>query len=128
MWLQASVQGVDPVDRGWLGGLVEEYEILAEVENEVEIAEKRIGTKYAFAALFGYLIMTILSWFGIKISNPIPEPGALFCSEYVVAARKSDPKESLTEFVNIDPASISPVGLLKICRTGRSFRLISPHN
>jgi hypothetical protein len=126
MWLQASVHGVDLVDKGFLGGLVEEYQVLAEVENEVELAEKKIGTPYAYISLFGYLLMTILGWFGININNPIPEPNALFCSEYVIEALKLDPKECLPELDCLDPASISPVQLRNICASGKSFRRIYP--
>ena len=126
MWLQVSVNGVCAVNRGFLGGLTEEYEVLAEVEDEIELAEKKIGTKYAYLALAGYLLMTILGMFGIKINNPIPEPNALFCSEYVIEALKSDPKECLPEFSCLDPASISPVQLRNICANGKSFRKIFP--
>ena len=122
MWLQASVHGVDIVDRNWLGGLTEEYQILADVENEVELAEKKVGERYAYIALFGFLLMTIFGWFGIKMNNPMPEPSCLFCSELVIEAVKGD----IDSFRNIDPASVSPAGLLDIVRKDtKNFKRIT---
>ena len=125
MWLQASVNDVSIVDRGWLEGLTEEYEILIDVENEVEMCEKKVGEKYAFVALLGFLFMIVLGWFGIKISNPIPEPSCAFCSELVV---EMDVNHLIPEFAGLRPEDISPAALRNICANGKSFKKIYPNN
>jgi hypothetical protein len=120
-WLQAVGSGVQIVDRGWEGGLYAEYQVIPDVENEVEAAEKKVGEPYGKLTILGFAIMIIAKWFGIGINNPFYEKSAVVCSELVVEV---DTQHLINEFDGLDPADISPAALFDICSKGKSFRKI----
>lgn len=121
-WLQAANAGVQIVDRGWLSGLYAEFQIIPQIENEVELAEKKIGEAYGYLTLIGFAIMIIAKWFGVGINNPFYEKAAPVCSEFIIEA---DIQHLISEFDGLDPANISPADLFNICMKGESFKRLN---
>jgi hypothetical protein len=121
-WLHAVGSGVQIVDRGWLGGLYAEFQVIPNIENEVAIAEKKVGEPYSRLTLLGFAIMIIAKWFGIGINNPFYQKSAVVCSEFVVEA---DSQHLIPEFDGLEPANISPAALFDICRNGKSFNKLT---
>jgi hypothetical protein len=121
-WLQAAHAGIQVVDRGWLSGLVAEFEIIPNIENEVELAEKRVGEPYDDLTLVGMAIIIIAKLFGIGFNNPFYQKAGAICSELIIEA---DIDHLISEFNGLDPANISPALLYQICLQGKSFKRIS---
>lgn len=121
-WLHAAAGGVQIVDRGWLGGLYSEYEIIPDVDSDIALAEKKVGEPYSQLTLVGFAIMIIAKWFGIGINNPFYQKSAVVCSEFIV---ESDIQHLIPEFDGLDPANISPATLFAICATGKSFKKLT---
>lgn len=121
-WLHAAAGGVQIVDRGWLGGLYAEYEIIPNIDNEIIIAEKKVGEPYSKLTLIGFAIMIIAKWFGIGINNPFYEKSAVVCSEFIV---EMDTQHLIHEFDRLDPANITPADLFAICSKGTSFKRLT---
>ena len=121
-WLQAAHAGIQVVDRGWLGGLVAEFQVLPNIENEVELAEKRVREPYDDLTLVGIALMTIAKLFGIGINNPFYEKAGAICSELIVEA---DTQHLIPEFNGLDVANISPAILFNICSKGKSFKRLT---
>lgn len=122
-WLHAARYGVQIVDRGWLGGLYAEYQVLPNVQGEVEAAEKRVGTPYSQLTLIGFAIMIFAKWFGIGINNPFYQQSAVVCSEFII---ETDTQNLIPEFNGLNPANVSPATLYSICCYGKSFKRIFP--
>jgi hypothetical protein len=118
-WFQAGVGGVQIVDRGWLSGLVAEYQILPPIDQEVQVAEKKIKEPYAYLTILGFLFIKIAKLFGCHLHNPFYEKSAVVCSEFIV---EIDTQHLIHEFDRLDPADISPGDLLAICQSGKSFQ------
>ncbi len=121
-WLEAVGAGVRIIPREWETDLYAEFQVLPNIENEVAIAEKKVGEPYAKLTILGFVIMMVAKWFGIGIDNPFYEKSAVVCSEFVVEA---DTQHLLPEFNGLDPADISPDNLYHICLTGKSFQKVS---
>ena len=121
-WLHAVGSGVQIVDRGWEGNLYAEFQVLPDVQNEVEIAERKVGEPYSKLTILGFVIMIIAKWFGIGIHNPFYQKSAVVCSELVVEA---DIYHLIHEFDGLDPADISPGVLFNICSNGTSFKKLT---
>ena len=120
-WLQAVGAGVQIIPREWEDGIYAEFQVIPNIENEVAIAEKKVGEPYARLTLLGFAIMIMAKWFGIGINNPFYQKSAVVCSEFVVEA---DTQHLITEFDGLDPADISPAALFAICSSGKSFKRI----
>jgi hypothetical protein len=120
-WLEAVGVGVRIIPREWETDLYAEFQVLPNVENEVEIAEKKVGEPYSKLTILGFVIMMVAKWFGIGINNPFYEKSAVVCSELVVEA---DSQHLIPEFDGLDPADISPAALFDICLVGKSFRKV----
>jgi hypothetical protein len=118
-WLQAVGSGVQIIPRGWESGLYAEFQVLANFDNEVAVAEKKVGEPYAKLTILGFAIMIMAKWFGIGINNPFYQKSAVVCSEFVV---ESDTQHLIPEFDGLDPANISPADLFDICSKGKSFK------
>ena len=121
-WLQAIASGVQIIPRAWEGQLYAEYQVISEFDNEVAVAEKKVGEPYSDLTIVGFALMLIAKWFGIRINNPFYEKSAVICSEFIIEA---DTKHFITEFNGLDPADISPADLFAICKTGKSFKKIN---
>jgi hypothetical protein len=121
-WLQAAHAGIQVVDRGWLSGLVAEFQVIPNIENEVGLAEQRVGQPYDDLTLVGMAIIIIAKLFGIGINNPFYQKAGAICSELIVEA---DTQRLISEFNGLDPANISPAQLYQICLQGKSFKRIS---
>jgi hypothetical protein len=121
-WLQAVGSGVQIIPREWEGNLYAEFQVLPNIENELAVAEKKVGEPYSKLTLVGFAIMIIAKWFGIGINNPFYEKSAVVCSEFVV---ESDTQHLISEFNGLDPANISPAVLFGICSNGKSFKKLS---
>jgi hypothetical protein len=121
-WLQAVGSGVQIIPRAWEGELYAEFEVTTNFDNEVVIAEKKVGEPYANLTIVGFAIMIIAKWFGIGINNPFYEKSAVICSEFIVEA---DTNHLIPEFDGLDPADISPASLFAICSKGKSFKLLT---
>lgn len=119
--LQAEGQGVILIPREWQSGLVAEFQILAPVDNEMALAEKKVGEPYAKLTILGIVIVGLAKYLGIGIHNPFYEKSAVICSEFVV---ESDTQHLIPEFNGIDPADVTPVDLFNICTNGKSFKRI----
>jgi hypothetical protein len=117
-WLEAGTSGVAIVDRGYLSGLYAEFQVIPNIQNEVQLAQKKVGQPYSDLTFFGIAIITVFKWFGIKINNPFYEKSAEICSEFII---EIDTSFLIPEFDRIDPANVSPGDLLKICESGKSF-------
>ena len=120
-WLHAVGSGVQICDRGYQSGLVAEFQVLPPVDNEVELAKKKVGEPYSKLTILGFLIMILAKKFGIGIDNPFYEKSAVVCSEFVV---ESDTQHLIPEFNGLDPADIAPADLFNICANGKSFKRI----
>lgn len=101
--------------------LVAEFEVLADLTDEVTLAEKRVGEAYDTIGLFGYLAVLIARDFGLGIHNPLASKSAVVCSEFIV---ELDVNKEIPEFKDLDPADVSPRDLFDICSSGASFRKI----
>ena len=101
--------------------VVAEFEVIPDISNEIEIAEKKVGEPYSLLTLFGYIAVVIGKYLGIGIDNPLACKSSCVCSEFVIEA---DSKHEILEFDGIDPADITPADLYFICADGKSFRRI----
>lgn len=101
--------------------LAAEFEVLADLNDEVMLAEKRVGEPYDTVGLFGYLPVLIAKNLGIGIHNPLASKSAVVCSEFIVEV---DVNKEIPEFQGLDPANITPRDLFDICSSGTSFRKI----
>jgi hypothetical protein len=119
--LQAEGQGVILIPREWQSGLVAEFQILTPVDNEMALAEKKVGEPYANLTILGIVIVGLAKYLGIGIHNPFYEKSAVICSEFVV---ESDVQHLIPEFNGLDPADITPADLFNICSNGKSFKRI----
>jgi hypothetical protein len=121
-WLEAVGAGVRIIPREWETDLYAEFQMLPNVDDEVALAEKKVGEPYAKLTIVGFVIMKFAKWFGIGINNPFYEKSAVICSEFVV---ESDTQHLIKEFDGLDPANISPAALFDICQKGSSFKRIT---
>lgn len=121
-WLQAGTSGVQIIDRNWLSGLCAEFEVLPKIENEVELAEKKVGEPYGYLTIVGFVIMIAAKWLGLGINNPFYEKAAPVCSEFIIEA---DPQHLISEFDGLIPANITPGALFDICVKGKSFKRLT---
>jgi len=122
-WLEAVGAGVRIIPREWETDLYAEFQVIPNIDNEVALAEKKVGEPYAKLTILGFAIMIIAKWFGIGINNPFYEKSAVVCSEFVV---ESDTQHLIKEFDGLDPADINPATLYAICNQGKSFKKIFP--
>jgi hypothetical protein len=118
-WLQAIGTGVQIIPRAWETDLYAEFQVIPNIQNEVQIAESKVGEKYADLTILGFAIMIIAKWFDIRINNPFYEKSAVVCSEFIIEA---DTQHLIPEFDGLDPADITPAGLFQICNNGKSFK------
>lgn len=102
--------------------IIAEFEILADLDDEVVLAEKKIGEPYDTIGLFGYLAVLIAKNLGFGIHNPLASKSAVVCSEFIV---ELDVNHEIVEFQGLDPADVSPRDLLDICSNGKSFRKLT---
>jgi hypothetical protein len=101
--------------------LIAEYEILANLDNELNQACKRVGEPYDKLSLFGFLIMMALHLIGVNIHNPLSFMSGTVCSEFIISC---DTNHEIPEFIGLDPASVTPADLYNICSLGASFKKI----
>lgn len=102
--------------------LMAEFEILANLDDEVLLAKEKVGQPYDTIGLFGYLAVLIAKNFGIGIHNPLASKSAVVCSEFIV---ELDVNHEIPEFQGLDPADVSPRDLFDICSSGKSFRKLT---
>ena len=102
--------------------LVAEFEILPELDDEVVLAEKRVGEPYDAPGLIGYIFVLLFRKFGIKLHNPLASKSASVCSEFII---QLDVNNEIPEFYRLDPATVTPRDLFDICSNGKSFKKIS---
>lgn len=101
--------------------LVAEFEVLADLDDEFQLAVKRVGEPYDTVGLFGYLAVLIARNFGLGIHNPLASKSAVVCSEFII---ELDSNHEIPEFKDLDPADVTPRDLFDICSTGASFKKI----
>lgn len=121
-WLEAVGAGVRIIPRAWETDLYAEFQVLPNVDNEVAMAEKKVGEPYSKLTILGFALMIIAKWFGIGINNPFYQKSAVVCSEFVV---ESDSQHLIKEFDGLDPANITPAALFDICSKGVSFKKVT---
>lgn len=118
-WLEAVGNGVRIIPREWETDLYAEFKVLIDINNEVVIAEKKVGEPYSKLTILGFIIMIVAKWFGTTIHNPFYEKSAVVCSEFIIEA---DIQHLIPEFNGLDPADINPAVLFSICTNGKSFQ------
>lgn len=101
--------------------LIAEFEIIPDLNNEFQEATKRIGEPYDKLSLLGFFIMILFHIVGIKIHNPLSFMSGTVCSEFIISC---DTNHEIPEFNNLNPDSITPEDLYKICLNGKSFKQI----
>lgn len=101
--------------------LYAEFQILLDMNDELALAEKKVGEPYDTIGLFGYLAVLIAKDFGIGIHNPLASKSAVVCSEFVI---ELDVNKEIPEFQNLNPADVTPKDLYNICLNGTSFKKI----
>ena len=101
--------------------VVAEFEVIPDISNEIEIAEKKVGEPYSLLTLFGYIAVVIGKYFGVGIDNPLSSKSAVVCSEFVVEV---DVNHEIHEFDELDASDITPADLYFLCAYGDSFRRI----
>lgn len=101
--------------------LVAEFEVAANLDDELVLAEKRIGEPYDTVGLFGYILVLLAKNFGLGIHNPLASKSAAVCSEFIV---ELDVNKEIPEFQGLDPETVTPRDLLDICSSGKSFKKI----
>jgi hypothetical protein len=99
--------------------LVAEFEVKANLDDELALAEKRVGEPYDTVGLFGYLAVLLAKNFGWGIHNPLASKSAVVCSEFII---ELDYYHEIPEFDGLNPANVSPRDLFDICSSGASFR------
>lgn len=102
--------------------LVAEFEVLANMDDEIALAEKRVGEPYDTVGLFGYLAVLLARNLGIGLHNPLASKSAVVCSEFIV---ELDYNREIPEFIGLDPADVTPRDLIDICISGKSFKKIA---
>jgi hypothetical protein len=85
-------------------------------------AAAHLGDRYDYVGLFGYIPVMIARWLGRKIKNPLAEPGAMVCSEFVLSLDQDG--DLVPEWDGISTTGTTPSDLLKICRTSEAFQLV----
>lgn len=123
-WFEAGTNGgVQIVDRGYLSGMVAEFQIVPDISTELQTAmQTKLKEPYDFLTIFGFMLIYIFSWFHIKVNNPFYDPSSPVCSELIVEV---DTQHLIHEFDGLDPADISPSTLFNICSQGSSFKRLS---
>ena len=91
VFIHASIGGVQACDRATMLAahhMVAEFRILADVDTQNAV--KKLGEKYNYVGLFGFLpVILAWRWFKKRLRNPFSSPHALVCSELV---RELDPE------------------------------------
>jgi len=119
--IHATVGGVLVSPRAkWLRGrkLVAEYAFTNGSGVDVAGAVKRLGERYDYVGLFGFVPILVARWFGVRIRNPFASPRAVVCSELVLRADKYN---NVKEWRGMDPERTSPADLLEACVGSESF-------
>jgi hypothetical protein len=99
--------------------LIASYEATPEGEPHLLVwrAKAHLGDKYAFGELPGFVWSTLARrWLGKAIKNPLHDPKAVVCSEFVLYL--DDETGFVTEFVGLDPETTTPGDLLARLRMG----------
>lgn len=121
-FLHADTKGVNLVSRSNFlkeDYLIDEFEVIPNIEEEVFCGLRYIGKKYDYTGLVGFLPMMLFRIFGIKITNILNNKSSYFCSEFIVDIDKFS---KIKEFSGIKPGETSPKDLYKIVSSGSSFR------
>lgn len=121
-FLHAAWGGVQIEERDYILSkkeLVAEFEILANMDDELKLAESKVGKPYDTLGLFGYIFVLLARKFNIGISNPLASKSATVCSEFVIDL---DVNKEIPEFIGLDPETITPRDLYEICFNGKNFR------
>ena len=101
--------------------IVAEFEILENADDEVKLAEKKIGESYGILTLFGYIPVILAKYLNIGVYNPFYSKCSTVCSEFVI---ELDVNHEIHEFDGLDPANVTPAMLFSICNSGTSFKRI----
>jgi hypothetical protein len=120
--IHADLGGVQVTPRARFltkNALVAEYDILPPVN--LSAALERLGERYDFAGLAGYLPVLFWRRLGRAIKNPLAAHNATVCSELVLAL---DDARAVPEWIDLDPETATPQDLLARCSQGASFRQV----
>jgi hypothetical protein len=102
--------------------IVREYAFVPDMDSGLHAAIQRVGDKYDYVGLIGMLWVMLGRWLHQKWKNPIAKPGAAWCSEFVV---RMDVDKVIPEWDGLDPETVAPRDLDRLCRLGVSFRQIT---
>ncbi len=99
--------------------LFAEFEVIPNIEDEVNTAKSKIGEPYDTIGLFGFIFVLLARKLGIGIHNPLASKSAVVCSEFII---ECDTQHLIPEFYGLDPETITPPDLFHICSNGKSFK------
>jgi len=122
--IHATIGGVQVSPRvKWMRGriLVAEYAFTHSSGVDVAGAVKKLGERYDYVGLLGFIPVLIARWFGVRVRNPFASASAVVCSELVLRA---DVNNNVKEWRGMDPERASPVDLLEACVKSESFVLL----
>jgi hypothetical protein len=105
----------------WESGrkIVREYSFIPRMEDGLKVAIQRVGDSYDYVGLVGMLWVMLGRWLRKKWRNPLAKAGSAWCSEFVV---RMDVDHQIPEWEGLDPETVTPRDLDRLCRLERSFR------
>jgi hypothetical protein len=109
--------------------LVREYAFVPDMSDGLRVAIQRVGDKYDYVGLVGMLWVMLGRWLKRKWRNPLARSSAAWCSEFIVHL---DVDHVIPEWDGLDPETVTPRDLDRLCRIGASFkpacRLLPPRS
>ena len=105
--------------------LVAEFALMPDVSQELQSAVRKIGQRYNYVGLFGYIPVLLGRWLKKKWSNPFRSAISTVCSEFIDSVLDDG---KIPEMKDLVPSETTPNDLLDVCRanTGGSFAQIFP--
>jgi hypothetical protein len=85
----------------------------AELASGLQRAGEQLGEQYDFRGLFGMLLVVIGRWLRKRWRNPLHNPNAMFCSEFVASVLKLSAYPGTDYW---DPSSMTPDDLMEFFR------------
>jgi hypothetical protein len=98
-----------------------EYEYMFDIEK----AKKKIGWRYDFVGLLGFMYVELWERLNRRVRNPLASKNMAICSEFVLATASG----LVPEFANMSPETTDPGDLFEsLEKGGPTFKAISIYN